>query len=96
MHDIDWGTDAEKARVVEDLAVTRDWAAKQGRPVYLGEFGVYDKAPMPARAAWARHLARTAESFGWAWAYWQFDHDFALFDSRTHSWNQPLLDALTR
>ena len=94
LHDVDWGTDAERVKVIEDLRITRDWALKQDRPVYLGEFGVYDKAPTEARAAWAGHLARTAESFGWAWAYWQFDHDFALFDSRTHSWKRPLLDAL--
>ena len=95
-HDVSWGSETERARVVDDLAVARDWALKQNRPVYLGEFGVYDKAPSAPRAAWVRHVARTAGSFGWSWAYWQFDHDFALFDSSEHRWNQPLLDALMR
>jgi endoglucanase len=96
LHDVDWGSETSKAKVVDDLAAARNWVSKQGRPMYLGEFGVYDKAPAAARAAWAQYVARTAERFGWSWAYWQFDHDFALFDSNAHSWNRPLLDALMR
>ena len=96
LRNVAWGSPEARAKVVEDLTLARDWAQKHGRPVYLGEFGVYDKAPIKSRAAWVQHVARTAESFGWAWAYWQFDHDFAVFDSNTHTWNQPILDALMR
>jgi endoglucanase len=96
LHNVDWGSDAAKAKVVSDFAIARDWGVKHARPMYLGEFGVYDKAPPAARAAWVHYVAATATSFGWSWAYWQFDHDFALFDSLTHSWNQPLLEALMR
>ena len=96
LHDVDWGSEADKARVIEDFSLARDWASKHDRPLYLGEFGVYEKAPISAREAWMRHVAKTAESYGWSWAYWQFDHDFSLFDSSSHSWRQPLLDALMR
>lgn len=92
--DVAWGSPEDQAKLVADLAVARDWALKHDRPVYLGEFGVYDKAPAASRAAWVQYVARTAERFGWSWAYWQFDHDFALFDSVKHRWNRPLLDAL--
>lgn len=95
-HGVAWGTERERARVAEDLAIVADWARPRGLAVYLGEFGVYDEAPPKSRLAWTRHVAKTAESFGWAWCYWQFDHDFALFDSATGAWNRPLLEALTK
>jgi endoglucanase len=95
-HDVAWGADASRAQVVTDLAIVANWAKDHGRPVYLGEFGVYDRAPPKSRAAWIRHVAKTAERFGWGWAYWQFDHDFSLTDPTTREWNGPLLDALMK
>ena len=94
LHDVAWGSDADKAAVDADLALAAAWARLQKRPVYLGEFGVYDAAPPASRLSWTRHVARTAEQYGWGWAYWQFDHDFALFDTARHEWNRPLLKAL--
>lgn len=89
-----WGTEADKQRVREDLAALNRWAKKQGRPLYLGEFGVYEKAGTAQRAEYVAFIARTAESMGWAWAYWQFDHDFAVFDTDRSTWVLPLLKAL--
>ena len=96
LHDIAWGSAAERAKLAEDFAFVDEWARAQARPVYLGEFGVYEKAPAASRALWTREVARSAEKFGWSWAYWQFDHDFALFDEATRRWNAPLLEALSR
>ncbi|GJD93254.1 glycoside hydrolase family 5 protein [Methylobacterium iners] len=91
---IDWGSRDDAARVTADFEAIASWARAEGRPVYLGEFGSYDRAPTQARARYAAHLARTAERLGWPWAYWQFDHDFAIFDTNTETWARPLLDAL--
>ena len=38
----------------------------------------YEKAPMESRVRCTDSVARTAESMGWSWAYWQFDSDFNL------------------
>lgn len=92
--DTDWGSDAEKSSVRSDLEIVARWAKAQDRPVYLGEFGVYEAAPMTARVRYTEFLARTAESLGWPWAYWQFDHDFALFDLETQTFVPDLLKAL--
>jgi len=92
---VEWGSAEDRARARADLAIAQTWANSHNRDVYLGEFGVYDKAPPQARAAWVGFMAKTAEEFGWSWAYWQFDHDFGLFDSRLHRWNDALLKALT-
>jgi endoglucanase len=64
------------------------------RPILLGEFGAYDKGDMESRARYTAHAARTAESLGWAWAYWQFDSDFLLWDMQKDAWVAPILKAL--
>ena len=38
------------------------------RPIYLGEFGAYDKADMASRVRWTSFVARQAEKLGWSWA----------------------------
>lgn len=94
LRDVAWGAEESRRKVDDDFAVVARWAAAQKRPIYLGEFGVYDSAPPLSRAAWMAHVAQTAQNHGWGWAYWQFDHDFALFDTASHGWKQPFLDAL--
>jgi endoglucanase len=91
---VDWGSDADKQQVARDFDVVGAWAREHGRPIYLGEFGVYERADMAARARYTGFLAREAERRGWPWAYWQFDHDFALFDMERRQWVAPILQAL--
>jgi endoglucanase len=94
LRDVAWGSKADQDAVAADFAAIQRWAAAHGRPVYLGEFGVYDSAAMAHRVAYASFVARAAERLGWSWAYWQFDHDFALFDAERGGWLAPLLQAL--
>jgi endoglucanase len=91
---IPWGTDEEKRRVEEDFGKAQAWAAAHRRPVLLGEFGAYDKGEMDSRARYTAHVARTAESLGWAWTYWQFDSDFILYDIDRDAWVGQILKAL--
>jgi endoglucanase len=91
---IDWGSEDDKSRVTNDLEAVDAWAKEQGRPIYLGEFGAYEAAAMDARVRYTSFLARTARRLGWPWAYWQFDHDFALFHTDTDQWVIPLVDGL--
>jgi endoglucanase len=92
--DIRWGSEADRAAVAADFTAIAKMAATERRPVYLGEFGSYDKTPMPDRADYTAFIAREAERQDFAWAYWQFDHDFALFDTDTNRFNAALLEAL--
>jgi len=89
-----WGTEAEKKRVEDDLGRAQKWSLAHRRPILLGEFGAYDKAPMESRARYTACVARTAESLGWAWTYWQFDSDFIVYDIDTDQWIEPILEAL--
>ncbi len=91
---VTWGSAEEKARVEQDFARVQDWSLKHRRPILLGEFGAYDKAPMESRVRYVECVARTAESLGWAWTYWQFDADFILYDIDKDRWVEPILKAL--
>lgn len=88
------GSPEEQKTLRQDLAKAADWARKQDRPIFLGEFGAYDKAPMESRVRYTGAVARSAESFGWTWAYWQFDSDFIVYDMRGDVWVRPIRDAL--
>ncbi len=49
---------------------------------------------MESRARYTAHVARTAETMGWAWAYWQFDSDFIAYDIERDRWVEPIWKAL--
>ncbi len=92
---IKWtGTPDEKEEVESKLKVAADWSLKNDRPIFLGEFGAYDKGDMDSRARYTAFVARTAEKLGFCWAYWQFDSDFIVYNIDKESWVEPILNAL--
>jgi endoglucanase len=91
---ISWGTPEERAELEQDFNDVQAWSASQDRPILLGEFGAYDKAPLESRVAYTSAVARAAEKRGWAWAYWQFDSDFILYNIDQDTWMEPIYRAL--
>jgi len=91
----DWnGTSEELAALNRAFDKADAWAKTSRRPLFLGEFGAYDRGPMDSRARWTAAVARGAEARGWSWAYWQFDSDFVLYDVKRGDWVAPVLGAL--
>jgi endoglucanase len=88
------GTLEERAAIEKDFNQARDWARLNNRPLFLGEFGAYEKGEMPSRVRWTDFMARTAETNGWSWAYWQFDSDFVVYDIAREQWIEPIYRAL--
>ena len=92
---ITWeGTKEEKELIDSRLKVAAEWSKAHNRPIFLGEFGSYDKAPMESRARYTAYVARTAEKLGFSWAYWQFDSDFIVYDIDNEKWVTPILNSL--
>jgi endoglucanase len=91
---VTWGSAEEKKRVENDFARVQKWSLEHRRPILLGEFGAYEKGPMKSRARYTAFVARTAESLGWAWTYWQFDDDFIVYDIERDQWIGPIREAL--
>ena len=92
---VEWlATPAELDAIKDDFDKAARWAKQHDRPLFLGEFGAYDKAPMDSRVRYLTSMARAAEQRGWSWAYWQFDSDFVLYDIGRDSWIEPIRRAL--
>jgi endoglucanase len=90
-----WSSGSGGSQVTADLDAASYWAASHGRALFLGEFGTYGKCiPMNERAAWTAYIREQAESFGIAWAYWEFNQGFGAYDQNADSWRPDLLSAL--
>ena len=91
---IRWGSPADHAKLDSNFDAAQAWAKEHDRPILLGEFGAYDKAPQEDRIEYTKAVARAAEKRGWAWTYWQFDSNFIVYDIDKNAWNQPIYRAL--
>jgi endoglucanase len=88
------GSAKETEELGKDFAKAAAWAKKNGRPLFLGEFGSYQAADMESRARWTRALTREAEKHGFSWAYWEFGAGFGAYDTAAKKWRESLLKAL--
>ncbi len=88
------GTPEDQQAVIRDFNKVQMWAEQQKRPIFLGEFGAYEKADMASRVRYTDFIARQAEKLGWSWSYWQFDSDFIVYDIDQDCWVDPILHAL--
>jgi endoglucanase len=93
---VTWGSESDRAQLATDFAKVAEWSRANDRPILLGEFGAYDRggAPIEMRAAYTAAVAREAERNGFAWAYWQFDSDFIVWDMAKDAWVRPIKDSL--
>ncbi|MGQ9559531.1 MAG: glycoside hydrolase family 5 protein [Candidatus Oleimicrobiaceae bacterium] len=88
------GTPQQRSAIQLDFVRAKLWAEQQNRPLFVGEFGAYSKADMASRARWTEFVARTAESNGMSWCYWEFCAGFGVYDRNNEDWHYPLLRAL--
>lgn len=95
IQDKTWGeTEADLAAIRKDFDTAAKWAKDNRRPLYVGEFGSYEKAPAASRVRWTRAVAREAEARGFSWAYWEFGAGFGIYNPKAGEWREPLLHAL--
>jgi endoglucanase len=92
---VEWsGTEAELKQLEVDFS-TADYYAKQNNwPLYLGEFGAYNKADMDSRAKWTKAIREMATKYNMTWCYWEFCAGFGAYDPATNEWIDPLRAAL--
>jgi endoglucanase len=87
-------TPQEQEALRKDFEKVAAWSKRNGRPIFLGEFGAYSAADMDSRARWTRAAVREAEKQGFSWCYWEFGSGFGVYDPAARAWRQPLLRAL--
>lgn len=84
----------QTGELVYPLVLAKDWSDVHRYPVFLGEFGAYEKADMASRVKFTRLMRDEAESRGITWAYWEFASGFGVYDPNAHTWRTQLKDAL--
>lgn len=58
-----------------------DYAKEKNTPLYCGEYGVIDRAPVPDTLAWMKDINKSFEKFGIGRALWNYKNkDFGIVD----------------
>ena len=81
------GVDCCSARQVLDIRGPLDtaqaWGREHGYPVYVGEFGAYEKVAPAARLRYTRTIRDEIERHGMSWTYWELAGGFGFIDPKT-------------
>ncbi|MCA9125744.1 MAG: glycoside hydrolase family 5 protein [Planctomycetales bacterium] len=90
-----WLATAEQVRELEqDFDRVAAWGNREGRPIYIGEFGAYQAAPTESRVVWTKHVREACERRQFGWAYWELAAGFGVLDKESRTWRADLLKAL--
>jgi endoglucanase len=88
------GTDAQLAAVRKDFDKVSAWSKQHARPIFLGEFGSFNKADMESRVLWTKTIVAEAEKRGFSSSYWEFGAGFGAYDPQKKAWREELKKAL--
>jgi endoglucanase len=84
----------QRREIVRALDRAQRWARWQFRPLWVGEFGSYEKADYDSRVRYTRIAREEIEARGLSWAYWQLASNFGILDLPFGTWHTALKDAL--
>lgn len=68
----------DRAAMARDIALPVTKRRETGHALYCGEFGCFEKAPMPVRLAWYRDIGAVFAEHDIAWANWDYKGGFGL------------------
>jgi len=80
--------------ILDQIRWAVQYAERLGCPLWMSEFGVYDRADLQSRVNWTTFVRQEAEARGIPWAYWEFGAGFGIYDRDAGQWNEELLRAL--
>jgi endoglucanase len=85
---------AQVAEMTAPLDAAKTWSAAKRYPVFVGEFGAYNKADETSRITFNRTMRDAMEARRMSWAYWELAAGFGVYDPAKLTFRQGLLDAL--
>jgi endoglucanase len=92
---ITWGTTEERKAVENDFNIAAEWAKRNDRPLYLGEFGVNKKADQESAVQWLRFVREQMEKNNMSWAMWNMmGSNFGMYDEEKKEWIEPRKNAV--
>ena len=88
------GSESEKAEIEKMFDIAERWSKKNNRPMFIGEFGTYDRAEMASRVRWTSFVASAARKRNFTLAYWEFCASFGVYDKEKKQWREGLKNAV--
>jgi len=87
-------TDSQMNDLNRHFDLIKHFADSLGRPVYIGEYGCYNRVPEKSRLIWTQTVSEHCEKYSFSRAYWEFCAGFGVYDTLTNQWREPLLKAI--
>jgi endoglucanase len=89
-----WGSEQDRIELESVMSAAAHFKLRTGKPVFLGEFGVYADVPTRQRAEWTREVRMAAEQRGISWCYFDWATTFRIYDLDHERWVRPIRQAL--
>lgn len=89
-----WGSRQDKQNLAKDIQKATSFRDTIKRPVFVGEFGVYDDVKSKERVKFVRSAREAMEAADIPWCLWSFSNTFALYNNATDSFDLDMLSAL--
>jgi endoglucanase len=82
------------ARIDQPLVTATAWSKKELRPIWVGEWGSYDKAPLESRLVYTKAMIAAFKRHELSWAYWELAASFGIWNPKENRWRVELKAAL--
>ena len=89
-----WGSAQDKDDLKNAVEHVSKYREQVNRPVFLGEFGVYDTIPHADRMRWIKHVRKEMEATDIPWCLWAYANTFPVYDADKKKWDKDTLKAL--
>jgi endoglucanase len=87
-------TDSQRNDLDRHFNLIKEFADSLKVPVYIGEYGCYQRAPENSRVNWTQAVSAQCEKYGFSRAYWEFCAGFGIYDTVAGQWREPLRTAV--
>jgi len=87
-------TPEQLAALRKDLDTAAAWAKQNKRPLFIGEYGTFDRAGMNSRAKWTYAVTKEALARKMPVTYWEFCSTFGMYNPEEKCWRPELLNAV--
>ena len=91
---VDCCNSAQQALMLGLLDLAAADAKARQRPMLVGEFGAYSKAPLASRVAYLRLMRNAMEARQMPWMYWELASGFGVYDPAAQRMRPDLYEAL--
>jgi endoglucanase len=89
-----WGSTQDKADLSAAVNSVKTYRDQIGRPVFLGEFGVYTTIKNKDRVKWLKHVRQEMEAAEIPWCLWAYANTFPVYNPDKKKWDKKALSAL--